>query len=328
MSWRLGRTRTALCSLLLLAPAAHATELEWSAPEPCSKDAFLQQVEDNLQRPLAELGVERLRVAVEQRGRSQWSLEFSLSEVAGVASASRTLTGSSCDDVTRAGAVAVAMALHSRDESSAAEPAPASAAPPAAEPEPPGESEPMAPAPVEASSHPARADSPLHWPLQLSLLGDVSLLGTPSYGLAAGLGLGSGRWEGTLSAAVLPTVELRTGDTLGLSLGAVLGLAAACFTLGGSPATTRACFGYELGVVSAEGSGSGLRVTREQRAWWHALRPELGLGLPLAPAVELRLLVGAALGLSRARFVYDEGRLAHELPRVSGRGTIGVAWRL
>lgn len=331
MGSRLGGTGAALCGLLLLAQRATATELDWSAPESCSRDGFLQQVEDNLQQPLAELTLARLRVSVAQPARSQWTLQFSLSESGSEAASSRTLTGSSCDDVSRAGAVAVAMALHSRaEQAKAAElaaAAPSAEAPSAEAPSAIADAAPYEPAAVTSvSADPAPPAAPYRWPLQLSLLGDVSLLGTPSFGVAAGLGLGRGRWEATLSAAVLPTIELRTGDALGLSLGAVLGLASSCFDLGGPPATPRACLGYELGVVRGEGSGSGLRVTREQRAVWHALRPELGLAVPLGLALELRLCAGAALGLSRAQFVYDEGRVAHELPRVSARGSLGLAW--
>jgi hypothetical protein len=317
----------AFLSSLLLARGASATELEWSAPASCSKDAFVQQVEDNLQRSLAQSTLESITVTVTERARSAWTLEFSLSEVGMQTPPSRKLTGSSCEDVSRAAAVAVAMALHARaDAERAASPVAEPPSTPLALPEEPRDPEPATV--VTEGSDPRTPGPPYRWPLQVLLLGDVSLLGTPSYGLGAGAGLGRGRWEGTLAAAVLPTAELRTSDTLGLAIGATIGMASGCFYLGGPPATPRVCLGYELGVVYGEGSGSGLRVTRERRAFWHALRPELGVGVPLASELELRLFAGAALGLSRASFVFDAGRVAHEIPSVSVRGTLALAWIL
>jgi hypothetical protein len=320
-------TGTALCSSLLLCRGASATELEWSAPESCSKDAFVQQVEDNLQRPLARLTVDSITVTVTARTRSNWALEFSLSDAGMQAPPSRKLTGASCEDVSRTAAVAVAMALHSRVDSEGAASLPSEpATTPLPEPEAPREDQ-----PAIVVGERADADAPgsrYRWPLQLLLLGDVSLLGTPSYGLGVGVGVGKARWEATLSAAVLPTVELRTSDTLGITLGASIGMASACFLLGDPPATPRVCLGYELGLVYGEGSGSGFSVTREQQAFWHALRPELGVGVPLAAELELRLFAGAALGLSHASFVFDAGRVAHEIPRVSARGAIAVTWVL
>jgi hypothetical protein len=223
------------------------------------------------------------------------------------------------------------MALHSRaDQAAAADRAPLAPTAAEAQRSVPDEQPPSDTPAVAVAPPPAAGDSgpPYRWPLELLLLGDVALLGTPSYGVGAGAGLARGRWEATLSAALLPTIELRTSDALGLTLSAVLGLVSGCFTLGGPPSTPRACLGYELGVVSGQGTGSGLRVTREQHAVWHALRPELGLGVPLGSGLELRVFAGAALGLSRARFVYDAGRVAHELPRVSARGSLTLVWSL
>lgn len=315
-----------LFGTLLLGQVVSATELEWSAPESCSEDSFVQQVEDNLQQSLAELTLESIAVMVTE-GPSAWVLEFSLHEEGTERPPSRKLTGASCADVSGAAAVAVAMALHSRaGQQRASEPAPAvqpaAESPVATGDVSPDEREPAAPAATEESG------PPYQWPIQLLLLGDVSLLGTPSYGLGVGVGVARGSWEGALSGAVLPKVELRTSDTLGMTLGASMGMAAGCFHVGGPPATPRVCLGYELGVVYGEGSGTGLRVSRQQRALWHALRPEVGLGVPLAPGLSLRLFAGAAVRLSRARFVYDAGRVAHEMPSISARGTIGVAWIL
>jgi hypothetical protein len=228
--------------------------------------------------------------------------------------------GASCADVSRAGAVAVAMAIHSH----------ASELPAVERLEAPEDG--TSPASASEISSPKVlqpiAEQPYHFALQLLLLGDTSLLGTPTYGLGAGLAVTRGRWEAVLSGVVLPTVELRASDTLGMTLGAALGMASACRHLVGPPATPRVCLGYELGVLSGEGSGTGFVLTRERQVVWHALRPEIGLGVSLGPALELRLLAGAALALTRATFVFDDGRVGHEVPRVSARGTIGLVWTL
>jgi len=78
--------------------------------------------------------------------------------------------------------------------------------------------------------------------------------------------------------------------------------------------------------VVGQGVGEGLDNAREQTALWHALTPELGALVPLARRLDLRVGVGAAFGLSKSRFVFDSGTVAHELPSVSGRGEIALQW--
>jgi len=317
---------------LLLAHGVSAMELDWSAPEGCSEDGFVQSVEDNIQRELEELALERITVTVTELEPSDWMLEFSLSESGTDTSPSRTLTGSSCSDVSRAGAVAAAMAIHSRiSQQQGAERALPAELEPEPSPAPDGGKPQPGAEPSSAVAEPTNVSTPgppYHFPIQLLVFGDVSLLGTPSYGLGAAVGVLRGRWEAGLSGAILPKVEIRTSDTLGMRVGASLGTAFGCLHLGGPPAFPRACLGYELGVVTGKGSGSGFRVTRQQEAVWHALRPELGLGVPLGSGLELRLLAGAAIALGRSRFVFDAGRVGHETPRVSARGSVGLTWVL
>ncbi len=301
-----------------------AAELEWTAPTGCSQHAFVQQLEDTVERGLTEIHLDALLVKVKVSADGSWLAEFSLTGADRHASPSRKITGTSCEDVSRAAAVAAAMAIHSlrateRDDTEAVSPetddASATASTGAS-----FDAEPLAR--FETSPN-----APLRFPLQLILLGDVALLGTATYALGVGAGMGRERWEVDLSAVLFAGVQGDVSDAIAVELNAYVAMASGCWILvAESLVQPRACLGYEFGVVSGKGTGAGLAVERRQNALWYAVRPELRIGVPLSSSVELRMGAGLAIALSQAAFVIDAGRVGHELPSSSLRGALALTW--
>lgn len=318
-------------SLGVLAPkTSHAAVLDWQAPETCTSDAFIQHLSDNTQRSLGELPLDALVVRVsngDQAGaRSEtWRLTFRLRKTADT-SPPREIVGQSCHDVSRAAAVAVAMAL--AEELPAVESV--GDVPP---PTPISATKPTAPNPAELTPAAARQPPPLEagperelWPqASLELIGDTALMGDPTFAGGLGAGVAGRRWDIGVRAAIARPTQLTADAGLGIRLNAYWNEAFGCVRFA---ETSRpcACLGYTLDVVQGRGSGEGFEVTRAQTAWRSGLHPHLALAAPLGARFEVRLRVGAVIGLNQPTFVYDAGTVAHELPRVSFRGALGLVW--
>jgi len=74
------------------------------------------------------------------------------------------------------------------------------------------------------------------------------------------------------------------------------------------------------------GTGTGLAVHRKQAAIWHAIKPEAGLFVEMDADLFFSFMVAGAVALTDATFVFDEGQTAHDLPRFSLRGNVGLGW--
>lgn len=307
-------------SLVLAAKPVWGAELTWNAPQGCTSDGFVQKLEDSAERPLTAMPVWQIAVFVRQTdaAAAPWQLELSFNDPTERASATRTIVGVSCDDVSRAAAVAVAMALHEEViEAPTPEKSPATDIPAAPVPQVTND------AASQAVLAPPTAP-PWRFPVHALVGIDGAIQGTPSLGAGLGVGVATGQVFGGVRGVYWLPVTL--GDELGIELHSALLMVDACVDLTTSSARPRVCFGYEGGAVMGRGTGAGLAVHRKQTAVWHALKPEVGLVVDLDGDLFFSFMVAGVVALADATFVFDEGRVAHDLPSFSLRGNAGLGW--
>jgi hypothetical protein len=251
----------------------------------------------------------------------------------------RRVQGDSCGDVSRALVAIVALAIDPSAEVSAvafpradsapgnsdAAPAPTPTSDPAREPAPPARVE-KAPVLTErrAPNEADRAGLPLELGASLWALGEWGMLPSPSYGVAGVLRGSLGPWSAELGGswlrprwAEVPSAPDKGGD---ISWFALQGNA--CRALAGGAA---ACAGIEVGELSGEGSN----VAQEDggSALW--LAPSLGASwrAPLGPALALEARIVGAFPLLRPEFSIEPYGALHRPSWVSGRLSLGIAYR-
>jgi hypothetical protein len=309
------------CSLVA---NAHAGEVNWQAPDGCTVDEFTTRVELLLGRPLAEIKDSDFRVVVEEERPGQWRLKFTLVTASGE-QGTRELRGTSCADVTRAGAVPAAMALQmtAADEAPVTreENKPADRVPTTNSPRPNASAE-RAP---EVLSTP-QADSEVGTVVAVALAGDMNLLGAPALGAGLDLGL---RWDSIwfgLSGTWLPPVAHEVAPGRGGQFGLAAGDAWGCWRSDGSVVRVFACAHYEIGALHGQGSGNRVTARWTKTALWQAIRPELGLALPFSESFEAQLRLGASVALTRPEFVLDGDLLVLKPDRLTARASVGVVY--
>lgn len=317
--WRCGRAIMA-ASLLLVAQPGLGAELIWNAPPSCSSDAFIQRLQDSAEKPITAVSVPQIAIVVRQTTASTtpWQLEMSFIDPSKAAHATRILVGVSCEDVSRAAAVAVAMALH--EEVIDAPPVQASTV----------TDEPITSVQQSTEDSAGQAAAALPtvtvWriPLQALLSIDGAIQGSPSLGAGLGVGLATGQVFVGVRGVYLMPVTL--GDQIAIEIHSALLMVDACIDAGTNRARPRLCVGYEGGAVMGRGTGTGLAVHRKQAAIWHAIKPEVGLFVEMDADLFFSFMVAGAVALTDATFVFDEGQTAHDLPRFSLRGNVGLGW--
>lgn len=321
-------------SLLFTASPALAAELAWNAPQGCSSDVFVGKLEEAAEQRLETVAVAKIAIVVRQDAANarQWQLELSFHDAANTQSPTRTLTGTSCEDVSRAAAVAVATALHDEAPEPQAEPLAVPSAAPSgvASAEPSVEPKVSTPA-VEAVPQREKRETPTspasrswHVPVQVFAGVDGSMQGVASIGFGARVGATYERLHVGLRGVYWPTVTL--GTDVAVELQTRLAMLDVCFDLTRGAVRPRVCLGYEAGQVIGRGSGTGVSVARRQVAFWHALQPELGIVADLSAELFFAFGVAGAVALSDAVFVFDAGRVAHDLPAFSLRAYAGLGW--
>lgn len=326
---------------------ARSAELVWTAPDGCSSDAFVLELEAAVEQRLAAIPSPNLIVAVtrtdggrEEGSPGQWQVVLALDGSLDASKAQRVLTGDSCRDVSRAAAAAVATALHDRaasersttlrddtmsgDGTVTEQPRSAVGAAPIATGDKTSRG--------ANDSEPSRADdveqTPRAWrvPLHAFVGVDSALQGIPSLGFGAGGALAFERWSFGVRGQYLPPVTL--GDDVAIALHTWLGMGDVCLDVSDANVRPRFCMGYEVGQVSGRGTGTGLAVGREQVALWQAVKPEVALFVKLDAKLYFQFSLAGAVALNDAVFVFDEGNVAHDLPRISVRGQAGFGWQL
>jgi len=261
------------------APAEDAPpyEIEWVAPEGCPSQADLEARIDALLAD-QELGTSTVAARLEAREApgSGWTLELSMAS-----GDRRTLPGLTCEDLTDAAALLVAIAVSPSLADAEAPPerivedggSPATVAAPEP-PEPRSEPvrsmpEPLVVARSEPPSRP-RTRTPLAWGLRLGGGAGFGLLPKPAGMLDVAAGPIGNKWAVDVGVIGLPRVEARFPDHD--EVGGVFGLWAAeargCGVPGIRTVEFPLCLGMAGGLV--HGHGIGDLVSRSAVAGWVA----------------------------------------------------------
>jgi hypothetical protein len=299
---------------------AEATPLRWNAPADCARsESVAARVEELSGRSLATLDDPSFEVNVVHDG-DAWHLTLVTRTAA--ATSRRELGGRSCDEVTGAAAVAMAMAIRA----TAPQPVdsePAAASTPAS-PEPP-------PAPIAAS--PATAPAAATAPPQngekttrvAGIAGIAALLDTAALpGPTAGVGLSAGlrfaslhaELQGEAFASRTATLDAGRSGKFGLLAAALLG----CVDPPRRGLALLGCAGIELGRLSGE--GSGVSNPELGSVLWFAARLEVGAGVEVSPGLRLLARFGVAVPFERREFVLD-GEPVHQPAALSLRAALG-----
>jgi hypothetical protein len=323
--------RLVAVSLLLVVPSAFAAELRWAAPDECAAHEFTTRLESLLGRSLAQVEDRQLRVDVERPSAKKWTLTFSWVDARGQELGRRQLDGIDCADVARAGAVAAAMALQA-DEVEAEEAG--TVEQPAQVSEKTVDADETAPV---AGAKPtsgrgadvvgvAPADEQGLWLTRAALIGDTGTLGAPVLGASVEGGVRLDQLSLGLGLVGLPTVYREASPGRGGDFFLVAGQIWGCARASSQSWVPMGCIAYEVGALS--GRGAGDRVTRSwaRTAFWHAMQPQLGIGLPLGLGFELDLRLGVSVAFTRPDFVLD-GEVSIARPQAfSPRGAVGLRW--
>lgn len=321
-SWlRTGRVLLAAASASSVAAPSLAAELVWREPSECSDEATVtRRVEGLIGRNLGSVDGMRFDVSVERRG-AGFRLEIATSLANGERS-TRQLEGKTCDEVSAAAAVAIAMTIQSEapeaEQSSETHGEQASL-------ERASRPEPLA---TRGGVAARRADegapsAALRGAFGAGVTSDSSALPGLALGVDVGaaLLLRSARFE--VRGAMFPprsrVIERDDGGDFSLLAGSLL----ACATI--SQGRVLGCFGYELGRISGE--GRGVKRPRLGSALWQAALVEAGLAWPLSETIRLTLRAGLSTPLSRPAFELD-GVAVHRSGALAARASLGIEfWR-
>jgi hypothetical protein len=298
--------------------------LSWTAPDGCPDvDAVRQQIEQMVHPTAGQLWSEPItaRGVVQRRPDGTWNLELETN--AGGLTGTRTLSGRGCDDLTRAGALVIALMINS----AAPTPEPTSAAP-AVEAAPKPEQPPSA-GPSQAQSVPHRGA-----PFEVAAAIDALLSVGQLPGVAEGAGV---RLEASIphlafqlrGAAWLPKRAVSTGNSAAggtfdlLDFGAVL-----CGRVDPRSAfAADLCAGLEAAWM--RGVGFGTANPAQSADWWTAALVGGAVRYRLGTRLEARLAVeGWAFPFGRPSFALHDLGTVYAPSDVSGRIALGVQFSL
>ncbi len=306
--------------------SAGAAELSIEPSGSCiNLDELSFRVERALGQPLPAVGKAKFLVRIEGT-RTDYRAHIESVDGAGRALAgARSLEARSCDELTEALALAVALAIGQDGAPPASVPALATLAPSTERAVATGIPDAR---PADVSSH-SRVSGPAlggsAW-----VVGDTGTL--PGLGIGVGLGVEL-RWPsfalralGTLLPEREGTVQAPVPDARGVSIGLLAAGVLACVPVALSPGALRLalCAGAELGELS--GSGTGVSSPHHQRTLWSAVRfdADARWALPGTP-LGLDLLVTAAAPLSRDEFILRNIGSVHRPASVVGRVGLGLS---
>lgn len=331
--------------------------LEWSAPAGCPDVVWVRaHTEALLGAPAASLA----RRSLEVRGvvaRIGGHVELSLSTVDDGIHGERTIAGDTCEEVSAAGALVIALAV---DPKAVADNAPASIAafellsspPPAApsvqlpSPAPARTPAIVAPAPTpQAAPRPQDDSAPrtggqgqTHGVIGAHAAADVGSLPKLAPGLGVNAGFQTERVTVRLSATYfLPTLASR--GTSGSSPGADVSLGvvdvAGCYATTSGQVVVAPCAGLEGGFLFA--TGVGLESAAERVREWMAGKVGAEATLHPAEPVTLRVGLDAVLPFTRPSVGYTprpeaigsnpDFRTLYRASPVAFRGGIGIGFR-
>ncbi len=295
--------------------------LEWVAPPTCTGGETVRREVLRL-ASLDGPGVHRVhaRVRIQRLGDRDFELRLS-ADLDGV-EGERTFRGQSCDSVTDAAALTLALMLNPDAEVTPAEPAPAKPTPAprsASEPGPPAAQRKRPPSEREEISWALSGASALAIGVRTGVLPDPGL----EVAIAAGAGLGPLR--GWLGGSIMPAQSAAiSGSNAGGRMWVLSGTALAAWALNTGSFEVAPSLGIELTRVAGRGAG----VTAPERASIHWTSAIVG------GTAHLRVSGSAALGvgvfglvpLARPSFYLDDLGPVFE-PQVAGiRTHFSAVW--
>jgi hypothetical protein len=223
----------------------------------------------------------------------------------------RTLSGVSCDSLTAAAALVLALILNPDLA--------VTAKPPAADPR----------STPEAATLTAAKDGETHPSWRVGALAGIQAgaLKSPSWQVALSLGAALGRFSLRLMPSLTPPQDVFIDDTqakvggrLWLATVATLG----CWTWATGPVTLSPCFGVDLARL--EGHGLGVVVAHDKTVYWTSAELAVFAGLPLGHGALLEVGGIGLMPLGRPS-VYLDGIGTVSRPAALGVGALaGLAW--
>ena len=305
-------SRKLVAAILCLAAPALAgppgLEIDWQAPAGCPDQAairrYVAQVIANTEDAASAM---RARAVVSRISVDRWAADLTVRSSAGEESA-RSLEGPTCDAVSEAAALVIALAIHS--SASAQSPVP-----PAAHPERETEAGPSSASQVDRDRRPLVA---------AGLAGDVGSLPGPAYGarLAVGWTLAGIRWEpfAAYFARKRATVEGR--DTVGADFALAAAGLRGCYSLSGRVVGLAPCLGAGLDWIG--GAGFGSREPRQAANFSATVAGAWVASFHLTDMVSPRLEIEAVAALRRAQFVVSGAGTVYTEAPVALRGAVGM----
>jgi hypothetical protein len=284
--------------------------LRWRAPRGCpSEGEVIAAVTRLLGRPVEDPSPRRVAVARIRRARRGWSLRITVST--GATRRHRALAGDTCDEVSEAAALVLALAI---DPDVAARPAgppdPPPTPPPAvsiAPPSAPPTAPPPAPAPPAIPpSTPPRVAPSLRGFARLEALGDLGAQPALTWGATLVVGLSVRAFRAELSATYFGPQRalVRPGDpTQGGDISLVAGSLRGCLAAPIGPVDLGGCAGAELGVQS--GAAFGVNRPSRGEALWVALPLAATLRRSLSRRFGVHVEAGASIPLLRRQFAIE-----------------------
>jgi len=294
--------------LLCCGTEAGALELDWSAPATCPR---AEAVEAAVARLASDgpLQGSPVSVKVVQLGGDRWSAELRWG------TATRTLHGESCESVTQAVVVILAMAIDPELEADRVEP------PQRAVTKREGSKLGAETAPRARELQVRGPD--FAWGGSLRTLGEYGILPGPAWGGLALLRGGFPRNFGEIALlgllprdALLPDQPNQGGQFYwaGVRL-------AGCTAAG---THLFACAAFEAGQVT--GRGFGVRDPRMGSGPWLAPGVQGLLRLPLAQRWHFEATLGGFVALVRPQYELDDLGVVHQPDLVSARLELGIGW--
>lgn len=312
-----------LCGLAILCAcgSAEAAEVTFRAPPPCDGAQSMQeQIERLIGRPLTEARDADFDVILEQTSNHGWRATVRTKPRDAKAEASeREFSGRTCAEVSDAAAVAIAMAIEQRDRDHTAEAAAASEN--SKQEEPPHTAKPP---PAAASPKKTAVQESSHWRALVGLHGalEAGALPNPSPGAELDLSVGFARFRATLLGTLLAPQTKRFADGKGGEFQLALVGLLACGERRFGSVSGRACLGFELGRLSAE--GVGVAAPRIGSAAWRAARVDVGAGWPVSPGFWITLGGALVAPLTRQTFVLNGSDRIFRPSSFGARGLLGV----
>jgi hypothetical protein len=287
--------------LLFTSPALASVpplELNWQAPAGCPDGAailrYIAKVVGDTEPSLPM----HARANVSRLAADRWLADLTVGTTAGEESV-RTFEGPTCESVSEAAALVVALALH-----------------PGAEPSPP----PSFHRQPEPNASPDRSRGLI----AAAFAGDVGTTPTPTYGaeIAVRWAFGGVRWEPFAAYFRRQPGHLASDEKVGAQFTLIGGGVRGCFPLPGVASWLAPCLGGGLDWMRATGFGA---VTPKNAAIWSSnLRAGVQASWSPSAIVTPRLEAEAVVPLARPEFVVIGGGSVHRQAPVVLRVGVGM----